>query len=139
MADVTVYNILAVYSRDRSRVLMCLRAKEPYKGLYNLVGGKRETGETSLAAAYRELFEETGISADDVTLTHIMDFTYKLSNVVVEAFAGRLKRERTLTEEVNRLFWHDADNNFFDMNVYAGEGNIGHVMEQIKLHPGALT
>ena len=36
--------------------------KEPYKGMYNFVGGKVEEGETNDEAAYRELFEETGIS-----------------------------------------------------------------------------
>ncbi|MCX4314066.1 MAG: NUDIX domain-containing protein, partial [Clostridia bacterium] len=33
--------------------------------------GKIEAGETDEEAAYRELFEETGISSDDIILTHI--------------------------------------------------------------------
>ncbi len=55
-------NVIWVYNRDASRVLMCKRHKEPYLGLYNLVGGKIEPGEDGLAAAYRELKEESGIT-----------------------------------------------------------------------------
>ena len=32
---------------------MCKRTKEPYKGMYNLVGGKIEKENDSLNAAYR--------------------------------------------------------------------------------------
>ena len=35
-------------------------------------------------------------------------------------------------EEVNKLEWVDVNDNFFDMNKYAGEGNIGHIIEEIK-------
>ena len=39
----------------------------------------------------------------------------------------------TLIEEVNKLEWVSIDDNFFDMNKYAGEGNIGHIIEEIKI------
>ena len=38
-----------------------------------------------------------------------------------------------LIEEVNKLEWVSIDDNFFDMNKYAGEGNIGHIIEEIKV------
>ena len=44
---------------DLKKVLFCIRAKEPYKGLYNFVGGKVEEDETNDEAAYRELYEKT--------------------------------------------------------------------------------
>ena len=65
------YNVILVYSPDMSRILMVKRAKEPYKGLYNCPGGKLETGESNLEGAYRELFEETGISQKDIELKPI--------------------------------------------------------------------
>ncbi len=37
-------------------------------------------------------------------------------------------------EEVNKLEWVKIDDDFFDMNKYAGEGNIGHVIEEIKIY-----
>ena len=50
-------NLIVVFSMNLDKVLFCIRAKEPYKGLYNFVGGKVEEGETNDDTAYRELFE----------------------------------------------------------------------------------
>lgn len=127
------YNIIMVYSRDKSRLLMCKRLKDPYKGLSNLVGGKIEPDEPGLDAAYRELFEETGITKEDITLHHLMDFTYYFQNCYVEVYAGRLKQDVAVSGDENELYWSDLDQNFFDLNLFAGEGNIGHMLEQVKM------
>lgn len=128
------YNLIAVFSHDGQKMLMCRRIKEPYKGLMNFVGGKIEPDEDSEAAAYRELFEETGICRQDIELVHLMDFSYPLDPCYVEVFAGQLKREVSVSGEENPLFWSGLDCDFFDMSKYAGEGNIGHIMEHIKLN-----
>ena len=47
-------NLIVVFNNDLEKVLFCIRAKEPYKGLYNFVGGKVEDNETNEEAAYRE-------------------------------------------------------------------------------------
>ena len=62
------YNVVWVFNPERDRVLMCLRRKDPYKGLYNLVGGKIEPGESSPDAAWRELREETGLLPEHVEI-----------------------------------------------------------------------
>ena len=72
-------NVILVYNKDENKVLMCKREKEPYKGKFNLVVGKVEENEKELNAAYRELQEETGISNNDIKLTHIMYFQYNMS------------------------------------------------------------
>ena len=36
------YNVIVVFNKNLSKTLMCKRAKEPYKGMFNLVGGKIE-------------------------------------------------------------------------------------------------
>ena len=113
-------NVILVYNKDESKILICKRAKEPYKGKYNLVGGKVEENETKLKAAYRELKEETGISNKDIVLTHIMDFKYSMQNMELEVFAGKLNKDVELVEEVNKLYWIDKYNNFFDTNIYDG-------------------
>ncbi len=128
------YNVIAVFSADRQTMLMCRRVKDPYKGLYNFVGGKIEQGENGLEAAYRELREETGIDRTDIRLVHLMDFSYPLDNCYVEVYVGGLNREVAVKDEKNPLFWTTLDKNFYDMEQYAGEGNIGHIMEHIKLH-----
>ena len=131
-------NVIVVYNKKEDKILMCLRKKEPYKGLYNLVGGKIEKDETGLESAYRELEEESGITKEDIILTHLMTFNYQMSNIELQVYTGKLNKEVKVVEEVNKLYWINANDNFFDMTKYAGEGNIGHIIEQVKLYKDRL-
>lgn len=63
-----------------------------------------------------------------------MDFSYPLDPCYVEVYAGQLKRSVEVHGEENPLFWSRLDCDFFDMKQYAGEGNIGHIMEHVKLN-----
>ena len=129
------YNVVWVFNQERDRVLMCLRRKDPYKGLYNLVGGKIEPGESSPDAAWRELREETGIDRDDIDLLRLMDFVYHQEDACrVEVWAGTLKRDIIPHGDENELHWLALDENFFDMGRFAGEGNIGHIYELVKIN-----
>ena len=126
-------NVIAVYNPDMTALLMCKRTKDPYKGLYNLVGGKIEVENDDLNEAYRELKEETNIGKEDIDLVHVMTFTYIQAGLELEVFYGILKHEVELIEEVNKLEWINVEGeDFFDMKKYAGEGNIGHMLEWIK-------
>ncbi len=125
-------NIVLVYNKEEDKILMCKREKEPYKGKFNLVGGKVELGENELSAAYRELKEETGITGDDIKLTHFMNFEYKMQDMELEFYVGKLNKDIDLVEEVNKLYWIDKNENFFDVEKFAGEGNIGHMVKQIE-------
>lgn len=127
-------NVVLVYNSEENQILMCKRAKEPYKGKFNLVGGKVEENENELKAAYRELQEETGITNNNIKLTHIMNFQYELSDIELEVYAGKLNKNVELVEEINKLYWLDKNENFFDINKYAGEGNIGHIVAQVELY-----
>ena len=40
-------NLIVVFNTNLDKALFCIRAKEPYKGLYNFVGGKVEENETN--------------------------------------------------------------------------------------------
>ncbi len=129
------FNIIIVLHSSDEKVLMCLRSKEPYLGLYNMVGGKLEPGETPLDGAYRELVEETGIARENITLLHLLDFYYPVDDCEVKVYAGRLRSETMLKEEAHSLFWMDIPGtDFFSMEKFAGEGNIGHMMEHVRLH-----
>lgn len=127
-------NVIAVYSKDEKKILMCKRLKEPYKGKFNLVGGKLENGENEYDAAYRELNEETGITKNDIKLVHIMNFQYNLTDMELEFFAGKLNRDVNVVEEINKLYWLDSDEDFYDNDKFAGEGNIGVMIKQVELH-----
>ena len=60
-----------VFSENRE-VLLIERGGEPYKGCLANVGGFVNIDEKIADAAYRELFEESNISFDDITL-HFLD------------------------------------------------------------------
>jgi len=128
--------VIWVFNSTADKVLMCKRHKEPYKGLFNLVGGKIEANEDGLTAAYRELREETGIA--DIELTHLMDFAYYSSAlrpkepVRVEVYIGKLKHDVPVSGDEKELVWIDVTEDFFDMTRFAGEGNIGHIHQIIK-------
>ena len=127
------YNVIVVFDKNLKHTLMCKRTKEPYIGMYNLVGGKIEKENDGLNEAYRELFEETNISKNDVELNHFMNIEYVSFNKLLEVYYGVLNKEVDLVEEINKLEWVDVNDNFFDMTKYAGEGNIGHIIEEIKI------
>ena len=121
-------NISIVYNKDEDKILMCYRSKEPYKDKYNLVGGKLEKGESDIEGAYRELEEETGITKKDIKLTHFMNFQYNFIDMELQVFVGKLNKDVTLVEEVNKLYWIDVTEDFFNYQKFAGEGNIGHML-----------
>lgn len=126
-------NVIVVFDNNLNNILMCKRTKEPYMEMYNLVGGKIEKEDDGLNEAYRELSEETNIQKSDVELIYFMKLSYIKWNKELEVYYGILNKDVTLIEEVNKLEWVSIDDNFFDMNKYAGEGNIGHIIEEIKI------
>ena len=126
-------NVIVIFDKNLDKTLMCKRTKEPYMGMYNLVGGKIEKENDGLNEAYRELSEETNIQKSDVDLIYFMNLSYIKWNKELEVYYGVLNKDVTLIEEVNILEWVPIDDNFFDMNKYAGEGNIGHIIEEIKI------
>ena len=127
-------NLVVVFNNDLSEVLFCIRAKEPYKGMYNFVGGKVEEGESNDDAAYRELFEETGISNNDIELDHFMDLNYFKYENNLQVYYGILKHDVTLVEEKNKLEWVTVDDKLLDNSKFAGNYNIPHIIRQIKVY-----
>lgn len=127
-------NLVVVFNRDLNKVLFCIRAKEPYKGLYNFVGGKVEKDESNDDAAYRELFEETGISSKDITLDHFMDLNYFKYENNLQVYYGILYHEVNLVEEKNRLEWVDINDELLNNDKFAGNYNIPHIIKQIKVY-----
>lgn len=125
------YNCIMVYHQDRDKLLFCKRMCDPYKGKYNLVGGKIEPGENGFDAAYRELYEETGIGREQIVLHHMMDFTYYNQGCYMEVYAGTLRETVRLREEKHAvLAGHRRGGLFFtgqirrrrEYRAYAGAG-----------------
>ena len=127
------YNLIVVFNKKLDEVLFCIRAKEPYKGLYNFVGGKIEENETDEEAAYRELFEETAISKNDIKLEHFMDLIYYTYENTLQVFYGILEKDVQLIEEKNKLEWVPINDKLLDNTKFAGNYNIPHIIRQIKV------
>ena len=127
-------NLIVVFNKELTKVLFCIRAKEPYKGLYNFVGGKVEENERNDEAAYRELFEETGISSNDIELDHFMDLNYFKYENNLQVYYGILKNEVTLVEEKNKLEWVTINEELLNNEKFAGNYNIPHIIKQIKVY-----
>lgn len=127
-------NLVVVFNKDLSKSLFCIRAKEPYKGLYNFVGGKVEENETNDAAAYRELFEETGIGSNDITLDHFMDLNYFKYENNLQVYYGILDHDVKLVEEKNKLEWVTINDDLLNNERFAGNYNIPHIIRQIKVY-----
>lgn len=127
-------NLIVVFNNNLDKVLFCIRAKEPYKGLYNFVGGKVEKGETNDEAAYRELFEETGITSNDIELEHFMDLNYFKYQNNLQVYYGILKHEVNLIEEKNKLEWIFISDELLNNSKFAGNYNVPHIIKQIKVY-----
>ncbi len=127
----SIMNAIIVFDPFGQTLLMCKRIKEPYLGLINLVGGKVNPNENSLEAAYRELEEETAITKKDIHLTHLMDFSYPLEDILLEVYVGQLSHSVSVNGKENPLVWISAYEDFFDFSRFAGEGNIGHMLLKV--------
>ena len=128
------FNLIVVFNEDLTKTLFCIRAKEPYRGLYNFVGGKVERNESNDDAAYRELYEETGISTKDIKLDHFMDLNYFKYENNLQVYYGILKHKVTLVEEKNKLEWVTINDELLDNSRFAGNYNIPHIIKQIKVY-----
>lgn len=128
------FNLIVIFNASLDKVLFCIRAKEPYKGLYNFVGGKVEENESNDNAAYRELFEETGISNQDIELEHFMDLNYFKYGNNLQVYYGILKHKVDLVEEKNKLEWVAINEKILDNSKFAGNYNIPHIIKQIKVY-----
>lgn len=130
-------NVIMLVNETGEKVLMCRRLRNPYKGLYNFVGGKVDENEDGLHAAYRELREETGVTAADVCLHHLATFSYMsggagLPPYELQAYVGRLRHAVVVEGDENPLEWQPMEQDFFDTNRFAGEGSVGHIVESVR-------
>ena len=134
--DMQGLNVIWVFSPDCDKVLMCKRHKEPYKGLYNLVGWKIEPNEKGVTAAYREFAEETGIT--DITLRYLMDFTYyshdynqlfASEDVRVEVYFGKLNCAQDVSGDEKELVWLDITENFLIWHASPARATSGIFMK----------
>jgi ADP-ribose pyrophosphatase YjhB (NUDIX family) len=101
----------AVISDSAGRVLLCQQSQG--HRLWGLPGGRIRTGESPVAAAIRDIREETGMETEIVDLVGIYQLTgggKRLPDVLMYVFRGRADGgEATVNApgRICRLSWHD--------------------------------
>ena len=70
--DRPVVGVVAVVMRD-DRALVVRRANPPLAGRWGFPGGVLELGETVVEGAMRELYEETGVTAEAAGILTVID------------------------------------------------------------------
>jgi ADP-ribose pyrophosphatase YjhB (NUDIX family) len=116
MADVTGRSLpiaaaIAVVLRGE-RLLLVRRSHRPDAGRWGFPGGKIEPGETVVAAALRELAEETGVAADAVEVLTAVDVIRRdgatLHHYVLIAVLCRWTRgEGLAASDAEEIGWFD--------------------------------
>jgi ADP-ribose pyrophosphatase YjhB (NUDIX family) len=92
MPKIITYTLLTY----RGQTLLYKKAKEPYRHLWGLIGGKIHFGEAAADAAIREVFEKTGITIQSPRFCGVADIRiYKheqpLSHVVAYVYIAQLQ------------------------------------------------
>lgn len=105
---------------NNGKVLLGRRHSDPEKasselsgeGTWTMPGGKMEFGETFEEGAKREVFEETGITLDDVSLICVNnDIGPKAHFITVGLFSEKFSGEAKVMEPDEIVEW-----NWFDLN-----------------------
>jgi len=101
----------ALLVMEGGNILLILRAVEPKKGEWCLPGGFIEWGESALEGGRRELFEETGVRAGEMSLVGIYDsVTVARLHVLVAAFRVRSwTGQPTAGDDASDVRWFPVD------------------------------
>ena len=123
--DAKRYTLTLVFNQQLSQVLLVMHHEQ---NMFNFIGGHIEDKEDEMDASYRELYEETGITKDDIDLVHVQSEYSWLdmpSNTEWYLYitAGVLKHDVELKEEKNKLYWVSPYNTEIILDKTFGDGN----------------
>ncbi len=120
----TRYTLTLVFDPSKQKVLMVIHHKQ---GMLNFIGGHIELDEDEMEASYRELYEETGVTKDDIDLKFVQIEHCIASFANPEWYlyvtAGVLKHDVELKPEKNELCWVTCTDNDTLLNSTFGDGN----------------
>ncbi|MFC1538053.1 NUDIX domain-containing protein [Candidatus Latescibacterota bacterium] len=96
---------------DGNKILFVLRAVDPKKGMWCLPGGFIEWGESVSDSAKRELFEETAVTAGELSLLGVYDsITDSHRHVLLIGYhASKWSGEPNAGDDAERVEWFNVD------------------------------
>ena len=121
-------NATLVFVKCGSKFLLINRKKPPFMGMWNMIGGKMEDGETPEDCARREVFEESGIVAESLELFSV--FTWNYDEQIGYAYLAELPEDFD-----TELFPKKTDEgiiDFFEGAWIEDEKNCG-VIDDLKI------
>ena len=71
------------FVKYKNKILLINREKPPFMGMWNALGGHLEEGEDIEFCAKREIYEESGIKVDEVTLYSVSTWNYDDDEIYV--------------------------------------------------------
>lgn len=125
--DITWVGLLEIRNR---KVLM---TREKDKTIFQLPGGGQEKGETHSQTLIREVHEELGLSADNITLYDDFILPGRHEGVMIRflIYKADLKGEMKAGEEIEKIEWIDSN---YEKRLI----DIGNAAK-LKLFPRLLT
>ncbi len=108
MPKLITYTLL----RDGEKVLLQEKAKQPYMGLLNMIGGKLHEGEFAGDAAVREVYEKTGNKIDRPKLAGVFEIQIKqrkdlVTHAVAYVFISDVKAKDYVSDSIKALSIND--------------------------------
>jgi len=128
------------YVRKGHKTLMVHRVKKPndiHQGKWNGLGGKMEPGESPEDCARREIQEESGLTASNITLKGILTFPSFAADedwyafvFVVDDYQGQL-----IDSPEGNLRWID-DDHLLELNLWEGDRYFLPLLEKTGIFSG---
>lgn len=130
-----MYTLSLVFSHDKNNVLMCKHEKQ---NALNFIGGHVKEMELPHDASYRELFEETGISRDDINLLFVRHETVTSAasgnTWSMYITTGILTGDVDLVAEKNELVWVPIFDTETFINAYGFGNCLVFLREAMRIH-----
>jgi 8-oxo-dGTP diphosphatase len=104
---ITIGNVCFIFDKNREKVLLLHRFREPMKNAFTGVGGKTEFHEDIHLSCHREVTEETGLTPQNVQLKGIVKTLVDggSSSWILFAYTAEAPHERIQDSDEGTLEW----------------------------------
>lgn len=119
---------------DSAEVLVMRRTLQPLNGVWSLVTGHVDNGETASQAAYREVVEETGLTPTTLYSANFCDQWYNTQLNLIEivpVFVAYVdgKVDVELNHEHSELKWLDIEAAIAHVPFHGHKTALGHIRD----------